>query len=52
VDEFVFLGPELGPLAAIYVAPQGGSWALDEINVSSSRTAHQDRWVDRWAGCS
>ena len=29
------------------VAPEGGSWVLDEVNVSSSRTNHMDRFVCR-----
>lgn len=37
------LAPEMGPLAAVIVAPEGGSWVLDEVNVSSSRTNHTDR---------
>jgi hypothetical protein len=37
------LAPELGPLAAVMVAPEGGSWTLEEVNVSSSRTNHIDR---------
>jgi hypothetical protein len=41
------LAPELGPLAAALVAPEGGSWVLDELNVSSSRTNHIDRFVCR-----
>jgi hypothetical protein len=41
------LAPELGPLAAVMVAPEGGSWVLEEVNVSSSRTNHIDRFVCR-----
>ncbi len=39
-----FLAPDLGPLAALMVAPESGCWALDEVHVSSSRTNHMDRW--------
>ncbi|KAI8473164.1 MAG: hypothetical protein J3K34DRAFT_519180 [Monoraphidium minutum] len=46
-DEVSILAPELGPLAAVMVAPEGGSWALDEVNVSSSRTNHIDRFICR-----
>ena len=35
--------PQMGPLASILVAPESGSWLVDEINVSSSRTGHMDR---------
>ncbi len=38
-----FLGPELGPLESLLVAPEGGDWYLEEANVSSSRTGHSDR---------
>ncbi len=44
VDEVSFLAPELGPLAAILVAPESGTWSLDEVHVCSSRTNHMDRW--------
>jgi hypothetical protein len=44
VDEVCFLGPELGPLAAMLVSPEGGTWSLDEVTVASSRTNHTDRW--------
>ena len=37
------LGPELGPLESLLVAPEGGDWFLEEANVSSSRTGHSDR---------
>lgn len=39
------MGPELGPLAALYVAPEAGTWHLDEVDVCSSRTGHMDRCV-------
>ena len=38
-----FLGLELGPLQSLLVAPEGGSWYLEEANVSSSRTGRSDR---------
>ncbi|KAF6257027.1 hypothetical protein COO60DRAFT_1526268 [Scenedesmus sp. NREL 46B-D3] len=47
VDEVSFVAPELGDLAAIMVAPEGGSWMCDEVDVSSSRTSHTDRFVCR-----
>lgn len=47
VDEVCFLAPELGALAGILVAPEGGSWVLDEINVNSSRSKAMDRFVAR-----
>lgn len=47
VDEVSFLAPELGNLAAVLVAPEGGTWALDEVSVCSSRTNHTDRFVCR-----
>lgn len=43
VDEVCLLAPELGPLEAVMVAPEGGSWVLDECDVWSSRTNHLDR---------
>lgn len=46
VDEVSFMAPELGPLAAIMVAPEGGSWVCDEVDVYSSRSNHTDRWVE------
>jgi hypothetical protein len=45
VDEVSFVAPELGPLAAIMLAPEGGSWKCDEVDVYSSRSNHTDRWV-------
>ncbi|GMH40084.1 hypothetical protein BSKO_07988 [Bryopsis sp. KO-2023] len=47
VDEVSFLGPELGPLRALMVGPESGSWSVDEITVSSSRTKHTDRFTCR-----
>ncbi|KAK9828601.1 hypothetical protein WJX72_000987 [[Myrmecia] bisecta] len=49
IDEISFLGPELGPLNSIMVAPEGGSWQLDEISVASARTGHMDRFICREA---
>lgn len=43
VDEVSFVAPELGPLAGIMVAPEGGSWVCDEVDVYSSRSNHTDR---------
>lgn len=43
VDEVSLVAPELGPLAAIMVAPEGGSWVCDEVDVYSSRSNHTDR---------
>ncbi len=45
VDEVSFMAPELGPLAAIMIAPDGGSWVCDEVDVYSSRSNHTDRWA-------
>ena len=36
---------ELGPLASLLLAPEEGSWGVDEVTVSSSRTGHTDRFV-------
>uniref|UniRef100_A0A383VRU7 DUF7755 domain-containing protein n=1 Tax=Tetradesmus obliquus TaxID=3088 RepID=A0A383VRU7_TETOB len=47
VDEVSFVAQELGDLAAIMLAPEGGSWMCDEVDVSSSRTSHTDRFVCR-----
>lgn len=45
VDEVSFVAPELGGLAAVLVAPEGGSWVCDEVDVFSSRTKHMDRYA-------
>ncbi|EFJ44805.1 hypothetical protein VOLCADRAFT_94952 [Volvox carteri f. nagariensis] len=37
----------LGPLAGVLVGVEGGTWYLDEMDVSSSRTHHMDRFVCR-----
>lgn len=47
VDELSFLAQELGPLHGILIGTERGSWLLDEVDVSSSRTAHIDRFVCR-----
>ncbi|KAF8059173.1 hypothetical protein HT031_005345 [Scenedesmus sp. PABB004] len=47
VDEVSFVAPELGGLAAILVAPEGGAWTCDEVDVFSSRSKHMDRFVCR-----
>lgn len=43
VDEISFMACELGDLAAVLVAPEGGSWVCDEVDVFSSRNKHMDR---------
>ena len=40
-------GPELGPLASLMVAPEEGSWRVDEVTVSSSRSRLTDRFLCR-----
>ncbi|KAG2429658.1 hypothetical protein HYH02_013996 [Chlamydomonas schloesseri] len=47
VDEVSFLVPELGPLSGVLVGVEAGAWYLDEMDVSSSRTGHMDRFVCR-----
>ncbi|GLI69695.1 hypothetical protein VaNZ11_014384, partial [Volvox africanus] len=47
VDEVSVLFPELGPLAAVLVGVERGTWYLDEMDVASSRTQHMDRFVCR-----
>jgi hypothetical protein len=48
VDEVSFLAPDLGhPLAALIVAPEQGTWRLDEATVHSSRAGKGDRFVCR-----
>ncbi|GIM15970.1 hypothetical protein Vretimale_18642 [Volvox reticuliferus] len=47
VDEVSVLLPELGPLAAVLVGVETGTWYLDEMDVASSRTQHMDRFVCR-----
>ncbi|BDA45841.1 hypothetical protein COCOBI_07-6280 [Coccomyxa sp. Obi] len=49
VDEVSILGPELGPIASLMIAPEEGSWRVDEVTVWSSRTKHTDRFVCREA---
>ena len=39
------MGPELGPLESLLLAPEAGDWFLEEANVASSRTGHSDRHV-------
>lgn len=46
-EQVCFLGPELGPLESLLIAPEGGDWYLEEANVSSSRTGHSDRYAIR-----
>ena len=38
---------ELGPLASLLLAPEQGTWGVDEVTVASSRTGHTDRFVCR-----
>lgn len=45
VDEVSFLGPEVGPIQSLLVAPDMGSWRLEEATVSSSRSKHASRFV-------
>jgi hypothetical protein len=47
VDEVSFKGPDLGPLAALVVGPEAGSWRCDEVDVASSRTGAAERFVCR-----
>lgn len=46
-DEMSFAAPELGPLAAVLVAPERGTWDLEELIISSSRSGHVDRFINR-----
>jgi hypothetical protein len=47
IDEISFLGPEVGPLSAVIVAPECGTWRCDELDVSSSRSGATSRFVCR-----
>uniref|UniRef100_A0A061R9H7 DUF7755 domain-containing protein n=1 Tax=Tetraselmis sp. GSL018 TaxID=582737 RepID=A0A061R9H7_9CHLO len=47
VDEESFMAPELGPLSAVIIGPEDGAWRLHEVNISSSRTGHSDRFICR-----
>lgn len=47
VDEISFLGTEIGPLSAVMVAPECGTWRVDELDVSSSRSGATSRFVCR-----
>ena len=44
-DPILRAAAELGPLASLLLAPEEGSWGVDEVTVSSSRTGHTDRFV-------
>ena len=48
VDEVSFLAPELGPLVGVLVGVEQGTWLLDEVTISSSRSAHIDRYERVW----
>jgi hypothetical protein len=47
IDEISFLGTEVGPLSAVVVAPECGTWRCDELDVSSSRSGATSRFVCR-----
>lgn len=47
VDEISFLAPDLGPLAGLIIGTEGGTWLCEEVDVSSSRSGHTDRFVCR-----
>lgn len=47
IDEVSFAAPEVGPLAGILIGPEQGSWYCDEVDVSSSRSGHTDRFICR-----
>ncbi|KAG7672730.1 hypothetical protein Ndes2526B_g08207 [Nannochloris sp. 'desiccata'] len=47
IDEISFLGTEIGPLSAVVVAPECGTWRCDELDVSSSRSGDTSRFVCR-----
>lgn len=47
VDEVSILAPDLGSISALLLATEGGTWTVDEVIVSSSRTSHIDRFVCR-----
>jgi hypothetical protein len=47
IDEISFLGTEIGPLSAVVVAPECGTWRCEELDVSSSRSGATSRFVCR-----
>lgn len=47
VDEVSFMGPELGQITALIVGPESGSWNLDEVTVTSSRTEQTTLFICR-----
>jgi len=47
VDEVSFAGQEVGKLAALLVAPRAGTWEVEEVTVSSSRSMESQRFVCR-----
>lgn len=51
VDEVSIVGPDLGPLSAILVGTEAGSWQLDEVAVTNSRENLTHRFMCRdWVG--
>lgn len=51
-QDYVYAGPELGPLAGLMVGPEQGGWQVDELTVVSSRTGHVDRYFPLAVLCS
>jgi len=48
IDEFSFAAPDVGPLAAIVLAPDDGEWACDEVSVArAAAPAEPARFVLR-----
>lgn len=49
LDEVSFAGPNLGPLEALVIGPESGSWQMDEVIISNSRETLTQRFVCRTA---
>lgn len=47
IDELSFLGPDVGPLAAVLVGSETGTWYCEELDISSSRSGYTSRFVCR-----
>lgn len=47
LDEVSFVGLDVGAIRAVLLAPQSGTWEVDEVNVSSSRSPASHRFVCR-----
>lgn len=47
VDEVSVLGPDIGPLTALLIGPESGTWNLEDVTISSSRTQNTLKFICR-----